>query len=357
MRPAQRRSPAPLIDDLLAQPQRFGLFQAVRLLEAWLRRRGVSDPLGSRHLRFRSPLSLAFTPSEVADLQGEPRPLAPGDRTSEEVPEEWVLTPAGFGLLGASGALPIHYTELLQQRETRGRDADRTAARAFLDIFQHRSTVLFYQAWRKHRWTVPEDRDGLVRARQPLLALAGLGPAALQRRLGAEAGGVSDDAIAFFAATLQRRPVSAASIQRLLAHYLGVPVEVNSFVGRWFTLAPEHRTLLGRSAGTLGAGAVLGERVWQRDLRMRLTLGPLAAGTWERFLPGGAGARALKEWLGLLAGGALEFEVRLSLQPEAVHGTRLDPEHGSRLGWDSFLITRASRQVRHDVGYDLLAVG
>jgi type VI secretion system protein ImpH len=105
----------------------------------------------------------------------------------------------------------------------------------------------------------------------------------------------------------------------------------------------------------LGADALIGERVWQRDLRLRITLGPLDRARFTRFLPGGAGALALRELLALLAGPTFEFELKLSLQASEVKGVRLSPASPPRVGWDSFLITRASPVDRADAGYELLA--
>jgi type VI secretion system protein ImpH len=101
---------------------------------------------------------------------------------------------------------------------------------------------------------------------------------------------------------------------------------------------------------------VVGERVWQRDLRVRLDIGPLPLDKFHRFLPGGPAALALEQMLKLMTGASLEYEVRLHLKADEVRGTRLDATRGSWLGWDSFLITKLQREDRSDAGYDLLAL-
>jgi type VI secretion system protein ImpH len=98
--------------------------------------------------------------------------------------------------------------------------------------------------------------------------------------------------------------------------------------------------------------------VWQRNLRMRLTLGPLDHLRFRRFLPGGPGERALRHWLGLLLGPSLEFEVRLRLRQDDVRPLALrEDRDGSvgRLGWDTFVLTRAANADRDDVRYDIQA--
>lgn len=353
----QRPEPTAVIDRLLAQPHDFGFFQAVRLLERWFMRADAqpSDQVLSTRLAFRNNLSLAFPASEIAQLTVK-RAMGDGAAAAAQTDARAVaqveVTPAFIGLLGASGTLPVHYTELFARRESFQRDR---AGRAFLDIFLHRSTVLFYQAWRKHRLGVQFESDRRQRYLPLMLSLAGLGHPGLHRRLRGAEGGVADDTLAFYAGALQQRPTSAAMLQRLLQHYFKVPVKLDQFVGRWFDLPIEHQSHLGHARARLGADAVVGERVWQRDLRLRITLGPLSRERFSRFLPGGPGALALRELLALLAGPTFEFELKLSLQASEVKGMRLAPATAPRLGWDSFLITRASLVDRADAGYELLA--
>ena len=75
MPPAQRRAAAGVIEELLQNPQQFGFFQAVRLLEGWLAEGGQPGQ-GLSRLNFRNSLSLSFPPSEIESLvvqrHGEP---------------------------------------------------------------------------------------------------------------------------------------------------------------------------------------------------------------------------------------------------------------------------------------------
>jgi type VI secretion system protein ImpH len=268
------------------------------------------------------------------------------------------ITPAFMSLLGSGGALPIFYTELLAERETYHRD---TAARAFLDIFQHRAVSLFYEAWRKNRLAVQFEADRRNSFLPLVLSLAGTGQKALRERLHAKEGGVSDDTLAYFSGILQHRPVSARVIQQMVTEYFRVPVQLDQFVGRWFTLPRDSATSLGMANAVLGAGAVMGERVWQRDLRMRLTLGPMDREKFRRFLPGGTAALALRELLTMLTGVSLEYEIRLSLKAAEVKGVRLSKgsgqaSGGALLGWDSFLTSQPQTGDRTDAGYDIHAL-
>ena len=366
MSSSKRRHGTRVIDVLLEQPQRFGFFQAVRLIERWLDQADASPAPSSMHhrhngvvdarLRFRNSLSLSFAASEVEALRAVPRESATAGSEALQpfdlkAIDHLELTPAFMGLLGASGTLPLHYTEMIAQRESVQRD---DSARAFLDVFTHRAVSLFYAAWKKHRLHVQYEADQHNRFLPLVLALSGLGQRGLRERLAEALGGVPDEAVAYFGGAAQRRNVSAVQLQGVLQTYAGVPVRVDQFVGRWYALPEQSCTRLGMSNGVLGQSAIAGERVWQRDLCLRIVLGPLDRAHYLRFLPGGAGEQALRQWLLLLCGPSFEYEIRLRLRRDAVQGTVLRTDAaGPRLGQDTFLRTTPETQDREDVVYDL----
>jgi type VI secretion system protein ImpH len=94
---------------------------------------------------------------------------------------------------------------------------------------------------------------------------------------------------------------------------------------------------------------MIGARVWQRDLRMRLTIGPLGRADFDAFLPGGSAALALDKLLTMFTGVTLEYEICLVLRAEDVAGASLGA--GARLGWDSFMPDQGAGVDRADVRY------
>lgn len=352
----QRRDGTGLIDQLLETPHRFEFFQAVRLLERWLGRQGAGPDLLPSALRFRNSTSLSFPPSEIEALQVQRNAdAADGGADDPHWPERIEITPAFMGLLGVAGALPIVYTEQIAQREIYQKDY---AARAFLDMFSHRAVALFYTAWKRHRLALQYEADRHNRFAPMVLALAGMGQRSLHDRLQADRGGVHDESIAYFAGALQQRALSAVQLQKLLARYLGVPVAIEQFCGRWYALPASARTMLGSANGVLGRSALSGERVWQRDLRVRVVIGPLDHRLFRRFLPSAPGAVALRELLTMLSGVSLEYEINLVLKADAVHSSSLGsgrPALAGRLGWDTYLQSRPPVADRCDVRYDIHA--
>jgi type VI secretion system protein ImpH len=290
-----------VIADLLAHPQRYEFFQAVRLLLRWLGRQGIGpeQALGGV-IRFRNSVGLGFPPSEIEAID-------PGTGDMPAI----TITPAMMGLLGTMGALPLHYTERFAAWELRNRD---DGPRAFLDLFSSRQVALFYRAWCKYR------------VRQPLAA------------------GVDR-----FQPLLRSRVVSADLIAGVLGACFGVAVHVEQFTGRWDVLAPDQRTLLAQGNCVLGAGATAGARLLRPELGIRIRLGPVSAAEFERFLPGQEGSRALADLLGRFAIDVPYRALQVVLRREAVHGVRLGSS--ARLGLDGFLCTRSALRDRDDMCY------
>jgi type VI secretion system protein ImpH len=371
-RRARVQARAPL-DLLLSRPHGFAFVQAARLLALSLA--DVPDADGrsafERIVRFRNSLSLRFEPSEIEALEAyaldtrDTRDDAPVDADADPDRSDTAPHPLAhldriditlpfFGLLGNNGALPNHYTEQIARRESYQKDF---AARAFLDIFTNRAATLFYRAWRKHRLPVLYEADRRQHYLPLVLAVAGFGMPGADRSHGARHR-LRDESLAYFAGTLQQRPISAVQIERLVAHHFNVGCRIEQFVGHWFDLPDEACTRLGQSQAVLGSTAISGSRVWQRDLRIRLLLGPMRAERFRTLLPRAEASLALGELLRLTVGPTLEVEVRLILQREDVIGASLgdagaDSTSGPQLGWNSWLQTRPATTDRDDVVYEL----
>ncbi|AYH42490.1 type VI secretion system baseplate subunit TssG [Azoarcus sp. DN11] len=339
-----------LIEQLVQAPYRFEFFQAVRLLDGLFRHepgacRHGADALSDR-IRFRNTLYQGFAPAEIEALEVRHDASDEGDGPGRLRRVE--ITPYCIGLLGTHGVLPAHYTERISERERYYRDR---AARALLDIFANRAISQFYQAWKKYRLPLQYECDRRNRFLPLVLSVAGLGFDALRDRMRAEPGRVEDEAIARVASLLGQHPLSAGALKRILGGHFRIPVRVEQFVGAWYVLPDDQRTALGGRNAALGRTALAGDRVWQRNLRVRVHLGPLSAGAYHAFLPGGEAAAALAKLLMLATGHQFEYEICPCLRAEDVHSATLDIGKPVRLGRDAFLASRPSAHDRNDAAY------
>ncbi|MEX3986171.1 type VI secretion system baseplate subunit TssG [Paraburkholderia sp. EG287A] len=344
------------LERLLAEPWRTEFFQAVRLLERWFvgyGRARQQDTVPYR-IMFRTTLSTTFPPSEIEQVVSF---SASGERLGDKQQRAAAdvfrvdITPAFFGLLGSQGALPLRYTEQIAAQEQEHRDG---SGRAFLDIFSNRATAHFYAAWKKYRLPYHYELDRNERYLPLLQSLAGVADAGTQKALHRQPGALVDDAIAGHGAAARHRAVSAIYLQRTLSDYFDVRFRVEQFVGHMYDVPREHQSQLGQHNMVLGATALAGERIWLRNLRVRLVIGPLSATQYDGFLPGSERALALARMLHLLAGMTIEYEVCLVLKREDVKPAELG--NAGRLGFDAFLSTRPAAVDRRDMSYRLRRV-
>lgn len=348
MRAPQRRVDPGLVDHSLQEPERYEFFQLVRLYEMVFRHQGrtaMADSVGER-IRFRNSLALGFAPSQVEAMRPRYRHDAEGRETGEL--EEVEITPRFLGMLGVNGALPIHYTEQVILRERFQRDH---AGRAFLDLFSNRAVSHFYRSWKKYKLALQYETDRRNRFLPLLLSLTGLGFDSLRERLNRGPGTINDESIAYFAGLLRQRPVSAESLSRVLGGYFQETVVVEQFVGRWYVVPDEQRSVIGSRHAVLGRNALVGERVWQRNLRIRILVGPLSHARYMAFLPRGEVSAALEKILTLATGGQFEYEIRPILRAADVRPLVLGGGQGGRLGYDTFLLTRPETRDRSDTRY------
>ncbi|MBZ8142383.1 type VI secretion system baseplate subunit TssG [Rubrivivax gelatinosus] len=329
---SDRRPAATPIERLFAAPGSHGLYPALRLLQRWLGEHG--DELSPR-LRCRNSLSLSPPTGEIEALVRHGADSEAG--TGVE------LVPAFGSLLGVHGTLPTLYTELLLERQD-------PAPGAFLDLFVHRLAALGFRAWRHSRLALRAETPRHDALQRMLLALAGVDAAATEAGCAA-AGAIPLACLAFHSAALQTPRASAEAVERVLGHFLAAPVRVRQWISRWYALPPAAQGRLGLRAMALGRDTIAGGRTWQHDLRVRVDVGPLPRPVFETLLPGSAGAAALRNWLALLLGGTIEVELRLVLGACDVPAASLRHQAPSRLGLDTFVLSRPATHDRDDAGY------
>jgi type VI secretion system protein ImpH len=319
------------LEDLGRAPYRHDFYQTLRWLECLY----IDQPRWGHALRpVDEPIRLGQDP----DLSFAPSPLASFETTGP-VPRLQVRL---FGLFGPNGPLPIHLTEYARERLRHQNDP--TLCR-FLDIFHHRFLALFYRAWAQAQPHVNYDRPHDDRFAGYVGTFLGVAPQTLRRR-----DTVPDLAKFFHVGALIRQVRNAEGLAHILQHFFRVPAVIEEFVGHWMRLGPRERTNLGREGATLGAGAVLGGRVWDRQHKFRIRLGPLTLDQYESFLPGGAPLKKLVDWVRLYFSLEHDWDVRLVLKHDHVPPIVLGRD--GQLGWTSWLGKRRSRQDAADLCLD-----
>jgi type VI secretion system protein ImpH len=316
----------PLNQELFDEPYRFEFFQAIRLFaKLFPTRKPVGgDALPDEEMvRFRSRITLDFPASEIHELA----------RTDDEhTDQERIDMFVNFmGMVGVSGALPTHYTELVLDR-LRQRD---TAMWAFLDIFTHRSVSLFYRAWAKYRFPVGYER-GDDDFTSYLFDLAGLGTKGLRGRMALE-----DESLLPYTGLIAQKPHSANALENILSDYFSIRAKVDQFFGQWIELSQDDLASLGVANCILGRSAIAGTRIWDQQSKFRLRLGPLKFQQFQAFLPNGSAHAPLRSIVRLIVGYEVDLDIQLVLEKKQVPASILTTRAMRRpmLGWTSFLKT------------------
>jgi type VI secretion system protein ImpH len=294
-------------------------------------------PVGSDYspneeaIRFRVMVSHRFPGSEIHTLK-----LA----TDAGSPSELVI--ACLGLIGPSGVLPQHYTQLAIER-VRQKD---TALRDFLDMFHHRLASLFFRAWEKYRPAVGYERaesQHLPLGSDPFSAAvfsaAGFGTDYLRGRLE-----IPDDCFLYYAGLFGSAPPSAVSLERMIEDYFGIPASVVQFEGQWLQLSAPDQSRMSRldweANNCLGTNVVAGQRVWGVENRFRLRLGPLRYAEFRSLMPGGDRLERVAQFVRTYVGPEFDFDIQPVLRADEVPALRLGGEGSPQIGWNSWLISR-----------------
>ncbi|HEV7446703.1 MAG TPA: type VI secretion system baseplate subunit TssG [Steroidobacteraceae bacterium] len=325
------------LDPLQADPLGFEFFEAMRRVEcAWptLPRLGTAARPADEPVRLGHVPALHFPASMLADIES----VAAGR-----------LKIRGYflGLFGPQGPLPLHLTEYAHDRATNSRD--HTFA-AFADIFHHRILELFYRAWADARPIVQFDRPAEDRFSRYVGALIGITGPHLRDR-----DAWPDRARLFFAGLLAGATRTRAALESLLQEYLGLGVRVQECVGQWLPVAASERTCLGADAQTavLGRTAILGERVWNAQHRIRVVIGPVTLGQLMQFLPGGATLERLRAIMLTYLGFEYAWDVQFLTQRDRLPGVRLG--QFGHLGWTTWVDPNRSGEPVDDVIIDVAA--
>jgi type VI secretion system protein ImpH len=371
MAAADWRTGEALAQRLARRPASFDFFQWVRL-QSWpsgaaTTPYAVEYGVGqvSPHLRFRGELSPAFPGSEIS--AGRMRlPVRVGQEPSKQRTDLYVTN---FTLAGVLGPLPDSYTEWVR-RQLGVRE---TAMAEFLDLFNHRLSVLRYELKAASVPAFDALRPEYTRCAEAagafmgLTAFEGEGARILAQRvpmprraLLALCGLMAD----------KRRSVTKALI--VLRIYLGMPVTIEPLLGAWRTIDSRDRTLLGRRRLRT---APLGQRVWVNHAAVGLAIGPVSYERLCSLLPDRANSlkvdsrfgrahRNFAAMLHYLFDRQVDVVVTIGVEETGIPASALwrprpvagFGRHGLRLGQTAWLRGRpqAPRQVRFTIAADAM---
>lgn len=285
---------------LRRQAPHFSFFQAMRDIESvadGLPRLGHATSPAQEAVRIAQTPNLGFAPNAIDDAY-----RAPNGRMH--------LNQRFFGMLGPSGALPLHMTELVRNRTRQAHDP---TIQAFLDLFHHRMALLFYRAWSSSRPAIQRDRPWQDRYATYVGAFAGYGMKTARNR-----DRFADESKWFFTGRLASIRRNAEGLEAITQQLLQAPVRLKQFQLRRLAIDKADQSRLGQTSNSLGHSCVLGRSVADRQSCFELRIGPLPYAKFEQLLPGQIKRRALESAVLNYAGAGMTAKLRLVLQRDEV---------------------------------------
>lgn len=343
-----RRASLSVVEQLLANPQDYAFSQAVRLLEraAMLAQDELPkgeiatslpvarfSPPAREVIRFHGQHNLTFPSTEIADIRVE----------KHNGRRQWQILLNFIGLTGAMGVMPFHYTEMVLQR-LKVKDPSLSS---FLDLFNHRTSSLFFQASNKYRLPIEYERSQLYKKNNlghckhtlALLSMLGLGNQNLTNRQA-----MPDESLIFYSGLLTQQVKTSTGLQQIIQSYFSVPAKVDSFVGQWQELIDDVRTRLPnrqlrRGQNTcLGRSCMLGRRGWFAQGKCRIKLGPLNKEQMDKFAPGTGALKALNHLTSIYLGMEQNFEFVILVNREDIpKRVALKQDKPPQLRWNTWL--------------------
>jgi len=311
----------PAASEAEALPEGFDFFELLRRLE---QRRGLFGHSGTADrepARLGQHVRLSFSARDVVKYQD----------AKDKAPAR--VTVANLGLLGPEGPMPLHLTrwvlDRLSQRWFTGAEAEQTSDTTFVDfvnILQHRMIALYYRAWADAHPAVQVERSVGGRVRAMLEAMSGIGlPGTQDAEL--------DTVRLRQAGSLANQVDGAERLTLFLATAFKVPVEIKEFVAAWITIPAALQSRVGKAHAALGGGATIGPRVFSRQSRIELRVGPLSLDDFKSFLPGERRLALFKKAVRDMIGEALDVDLRIVLARDAVPAPRMGAIQLGRTSW------------------------
>jgi len=369
MSTASRRKNHSVISQLTETPYNFPFLQAVRLLErsAVLGHPEINaktkdkysfnqqpvalfTPPNTEIIRFRTNHALNFSSSEVSKISVD---------INTKNKKKWDLSVNFMGLTGSQGVLPYHYTEIILKRL---KLKDESLSH-FLDLFNHRTISLFYQASSKYNLPIEYERKKLNPPKtkerdnhsQALLSLIGLGTKNLNNRLY-----IRDESLFYYSGLLSQQVKTTSGLKQILRSYFNIPVKINEFVGQWQTLIEDVRTRLpGRENpkgqnNCLGRSVMLGRQGWFAQGKVTIVLGPLTKKQLKIFSPGTTALKALNEIVQIYLGMEYDYDFIIKIKRSDIPDKiQLSSKTQTVMGWNTWLSTGSSSSINNEETLDI----
>lgn len=287
----------------------------------------LSSPAQEEPIRFTAMAGLDFPIRDIVQLL----------QTKEG---KYQVEVSFLGLHGSQSPLPTYYLEALAKEYTHkeNRLVD------FLDLFNHRLILLLHHIWRKYRYYIAFQPEGVDQFSERMFSLVGLGHKSTRNQLV-----INHTKMLSYAGMLASPARSPDVLCSLISHCFDLEyVNIKGWRFRYSPISESEQNRLGstlKEAGKppvgrscLGVNFSLGERNPDRGGKFLLEISRLTHKEFLSFLPNGKNYLPLITFVSFILKDQFAWDLRLGLKQEQIQGLRLgDTNYNNMLGWTSFI--------------------
>ncbi|MFK3817148.1 type VI secretion system baseplate subunit TssG [Pseudomonas sp. NPDC089407] len=310
------------VDSALKDAHQYNYFQLIELLHQLhgddLEQR-TADRETRRRVRLEVSPKLCFPIADVlrADRLGDDR---------------YRIEASFLGLHGTDSPLPTYYLDDIAYEHAHGIGL----RPAYLNFFNHRLHTLLHQGWRKYRYYrrfQPGAKDGFSRY---VFALIGLDDSALRGNTP-----LPWSRLLSFVGMIASRSRSPGMVAGMIAHCFDLQqVSIREFEKRTVHITQSQRNGLGSRNCALNDNFLVGGSTESRSSKFTIVIAGLDQQQFREFLPSGDNYQRLARLVEFLLRDVGAYDLELRMRAEEAPPFSLRAEHGTHLGWTSFMADR-----------------
>ncbi|WGV20568.1 type VI secretion system baseplate subunit TssG [Pseudomonas putida] len=316
---SDKRKVRKIADILLNDAHQYSYFQLLELMYQIhgddLEQRPLSHET-RRRLRLEVSPKLSFPVADVLSA----------DRLKDD---RYRIQVTFLGLHGTDSPLPSYYLDQVAYENAQGIGV----RPAYFNFFNHRMHTLLHQGWRKYRYYrrfQPGATDGFSRY---VFAMIGLDDAALRG-----ATPLPWSRLLSFVGMIASRSRSPGMVAGMIAHCFDLQdVTIREFEKRVVRIPQSQRNGLGLRNCTLNDNFLVGGSTESRSSKFTIVIAGLDQQQFREFLPSGENYHRLARLVEFLLRDVGAYDLELRMRAEEAPPFSLRAEHGTHLGWTSFI--------------------
>ncbi|WP_313644739.1 type VI secretion system baseplate subunit TssG [Pseudomonas sp.] len=314
--------PHDAVDRMLREAHQYSYFELLELIYQShgddLEQRPLA-PETRRRLRLEVSPKLSFPTADVVD--------------AERMGEDSYRIQATFlGLHGTDSPLPSYYLDQVAYENAQ----DIGIRPAYFNFYNHRLHTLLHQGWRKYRYYrrfQPGATDGFSRY---IFAMIGLDDAALRG-----ATPLPWSRLLSFVGMIASRSRSPGMVAGMIAHCFDLQqVSIRELEKRTLLIPPPQRNGLGLLNCALNDNFLVGGSTESRSSKFTIVIAGLDQQQFRELLPSGDNYQRLARLVDFLLRDVGAYDLELCMRAEEAPPFSLKAEHGTHLGWTSFIADR-----------------